>query len=448
MIVPRNRLLLFAGCILLPMSLAEAAFPALLPLLSGIFAAAAIVCLLDALHAASRLAGVRVEFPQRAGIVRNSDETLDFTVQDDRGAGGALRIGLGLPREVNSPRRELDVVLPPNRAGLAISWPINVPGRGEYLLSRCYFRVPSRLGLWFEQGSLPAGTLIQVYPNLLSEYRKVSALFLRRNGAGIRAHRQIGQGRDCEKLRDYAPGDSMSDIHWRVTAKRSRLVTKEYQLERTQEIYVVIDASRLSARPANATNDGAGAWEPLLEHYISSALTLGDFARRQGDRFGLLAFSNRILRFIRAGGGKAHYRTCRDALLDLHPQTVTPDFEELAGTILQNLRRRALLLFLTSLDDPSLADSFLSHMEAVGRRHFIVVNMIKPPLAVPVFSDQDVTDTGDIYRRLAGHMLRQSLSNLEVLLRRRGIDLALTDRDNLCVEMVSRYVNIKRRQVL
>ncbi len=448
MIVPQNRLLLLLGCVLVPLSLAEAAFPAVSTLLVGVFAVIAALCLLDALHATRSVAGVKVEFPERINIIRNVDEHLDFTVQDCRGAGGTLYIALGLPGEINSIHREMEVKLPPDRVGLKITWPVSAKSRGEYLISRCYFRVPSRLGLWFKTGSLPVSTTIRVYPNLLSEYRKISALFLRRNGAGIRTQRQIGQGKEYEKLRDYLPGDSMSDIHWRVTAKRGRLVTKEYQLERTQEIYVIIDASRLSARAIQSPGEESGARESLMERYISSALALGDFAQRQGDRFGLLAFSNRMLRFIRAGGGKMHYRICRDALLDIHPQTVTPDFEELAGTILQNLRRRALLLFLTSLDDPSLAESFLSDMEAVSRRHVVVVNMIKPSLAGPLFSGQDVADTADIYKFLGGHLLWANLRKLDVLLRRRGIGLALVDQENLCVEMVSRYVNVKQRQVL
>jgi uncharacterized protein (DUF58 family) len=448
MIIPQNRLLLLVGFVLLPMSLVEAAVPAFLPMLLGTCAVMAIICLVDGLRAARRIAGVRVEFPETVSIARNSDESLDFTVRDESGAARTLCLGLSLPREINSTRREMNVELPSNRTSLRIEWPISAPGRGQYLLSKCYFRVPSRLGLWLKQASLPAGTLIRVYPNLASEYRKVFTLFARRNGAGIRPHRQIGQGREFEKLRDYQPGDSMTDIHWRVTAKRNRLVTKEYQLERTQDIYVIIDASRLSTRTISSPGEGRGVQEPLLERYINAALTVGDFARRQGDRFGLLAFSNRILRFIRAGGGKMHYRTCRDALLDLHAQTVTPDFEELANSILQNLRRRALLLFLTSLDDPSLAESFLSDMAAASRKHIIIVNMIRPSLARPLFSGQEVSDTGDIYRWLGGHLLWRNLSKLEVLLRRRGIDFALIDRENLCVEMVSRYVNVKRRQVL
>lgn len=442
MIVPCNRLLFLVGATTLPMSVVAAAVPAVLPLLLGTFAVITLISLLDALHAGRTIRGLHVKFPEKVNLLRKHDEFLNFTVYHDR-PFGTLHVGLALPREVQSTLRELVVALPPEGEGLPIAWPVNAKTRGEYVLSRFYFRVPSRLGLWMKQGSLPAGTRILVYPDLLSEHRRVWALFPRRGGAGIHVHRQRGQGKEFEKLRDYLPGDSMSDVHWRMTAKRNRLVTKEYQLERTQEIYVVIDASRLSARPA-----GPDEAEPLLERYIGSALILGDFAQRQGDRFGLLTFSNRMLTFIRAAGGKVHFRACRHALLNLHPQPVTPDFEELAGTILQNLRRRALLLFLTSLDDPSLADSFMSDMEAVARRHIILVNMIRHSSARPLFSDGEVAGDRDIYSRLGGHLVWNNLRQLEVLLRRRGMGFALADRENLGVEMIDRYVDIKRRQVL
>ncbi|MDR3553586.1 MAG: DUF58 domain-containing protein, partial [Syntrophobacteraceae bacterium] len=247
----------------------------------------------------------------------------------------------------------------------------------------------------------------------------------------------------------YLPGDGMADIHWRVTAKRGRLVTKEYQLERTQEIYVLLDASRLSSRhvkPASIRHDGGR--EHLLDSYITAGLNLGDFAQRQGDRFGLIAFSDRVLSFIRAGRGRGHFHVCRDTLFDLHPRTVTPDFDELAALIMQNLRRRALLVFLTSLGDPSLAESFLSAMEAVSRRHLVLVGMIRPPQAVPLFSDPDVSDVADIYKRLGGHLALQNLRELEIALRRRAIQFFLVDHGKLCVEMVSHYMDVKRRQIL
>ena len=126
----------------------------------------------------------------------------------------------------------------------------------------------------------------------------------------------------------------MSDIHWRVTAKRGRLVTKEYQVERTREIYVAVDTSRLSGRTLDTEPKEKKG--PLIERYVSAALSLGATIQSQGDKFGLLAFDRQVRRFVRAGGGKAHFRACLDAAFDLHAETVSPDFGELAGFLLHS----------------------------------------------------------------------------------------------------------------
>jgi len=137
-----------------------------------------------------------------------------------------------------------------------------------------------------------------------------------RGGFGIHAHRQVGKGREFEKLRDYVPGDGSEDIHWKATARRGRPVTKVFQIERTQEVYVALDASRLSAR------------EDAIERHISTALLIGMAAEKQGDLFGLLSFSDRVENFLRAANGTTHYHACRDAIHALQPRKVNPDFDE------------------------------------------------------------------------------------------------------------------------
>ena len=121
--------------------------------------------------------------------------------------------------------------------------------------------------------------------------------------------RQIGRGREFEKLREYVPGDGSDEIHWKATARRGRPITKVFQVERTQEIYVVIDASRLSARPAGD--------ETALERSIAAALIVGAAAERRGDLFGLAAFSHQVEAFTRARNGKSHYAACRDAIYQI-----------------------------------------------------------------------------------------------------------------------------------
>src|SRR5204863_1117351 len=109
---------------------------------------------------------------------------------------------------------------------------------------------------------------IRVYPNLLNERKNLAALFLHRGSFGMHAQRQIGKGRDFEKLREYIPGDSYDEVHWKATAKRGRPVTKIFQIERTQEVYVIIDASRLSARPTQVAGLPEGRSSPDLQPAI------------------------------------------------------------------------------------------------------------------------------------------------------------------------------------
>ena len=183
----------------------------------------------------------------------------------------------------------------------------------------------SPLGFWAARKIVPVQSEIRVYPNLLNDRKNLAALFLNRGVFGLHAQRQIGKGRDFEKLREYIPGDGYDEIHWKATARRGKPITKVFQIEKTQEVYVVVDASRLSAR---TTTETAGA-DSALERFVTAALVLGLAAEQQGDLFGLLTFTDKVEKFVRAKNGESHYNACRDALYTLQPKIVTPDFDEL-----------------------------------------------------------------------------------------------------------------------
>ena len=279
----------------------------------------------------------------------------------------------------------------------------------------------------------------------MTERNNLAALFLNRGAFGVHAQRQIGKGRDFEKLREYIPGDSYDEIHWKATAKRGHPVTKVFQIERTQEVYVIIDASRLSAR---TVADHANSHIPTLERYITAALVLGLAAERQGDLFGLVTFSDKVQNFVRAKNGRKHYSACRDAIYRLQPQIVTPDFEEMATFIRLRLRRRALLVFLTALDDPLLAESFVRSADLLCRQHLLLVNMVQPPGAHPLFSDASVASLDGLYRHLGGHLLWHNLRELGKVLQRRGVQFSLLENERLSAQLISQYLSVKQRQLL
>jgi len=306
--------------------------------------------------------------------------------------------------------------------------------RGEHPISRCDLEVKSPASLWLVRRTLPIETKLRVYPDMRGD--KTAAALLHRRDPGSHRFRQLGRGREFERLRDYLPGDTFDEVSWKATARRGRPVVRVFQIERTQDVYVALDVSRLSGR------HGA------IEDFVKASLLLGLAAESQGDKFGLVIFSDRVHSFLRAAKGKQQYAACRDALYRVQPQSVSPDFAELFTFLQLNLRRRALVIFLTALDDPLLAETFSRDLTLLTRRHLAVVALMNDPDVQPVFEGPAARDTADVYRGLAGHLVWSQLRETEKKLERHGVIIARVDPDRVGAQLAGVYANIKRRQLL
>ncbi|MFQ5932354.1 MAG: DUF58 domain-containing protein [Nitrospiraceae bacterium] len=432
----------------LPFLAAGGAIPALAVPSGSLIAVFFALVMLDAVWAFRSLDGINVELPDLIRLSKDRTGEIELRIKNEKQKAKSLRVGLALPPEICSLDEELRVALPVESPLSRLCWPCTPLKRGNYFLDKCYLETGSPFGFWAIRRATPTHTEIRVYPDMSRERRNLSGLFLNRGGVGLHSQRQVGRGREFEKLRQYMPGDSYDEIHWKATAKRRHPVTKIFQIERTQEVYVIIDASRLSARRSDSPLSGDHESQTTLERFITAALVIGLAAEKQGDLFGVLTFSDGVQRFLRAKNGKAHYNACRDALYTLEPQIVTPDFQDLCAFIRLRLRRRALLAFLTDLSDPVVAESFVRSVDLISRHHLVVVNMLKSPNVTPLFSDSDVTSTQDLYEKLAGHILWHDLRELEKILHRRGVRFSLLDHEKLSIQLVSQYMSVKQRQLL
>ncbi len=444
MIVPRTRLILWIALIVLPFAAIAATVPGT-TVISAVFVGGLFATVVaDAFLAFGQLTGIRVQLPDVVRFQKDRPGVLEVRIHNESLTSRLLRIGFAFPREIVPETDDRTVTLPANAALSRLDWAATPNRRGQYFLDRVYLEGVSPLGFWAIRASQPAKAELRVYPNLFDERKHVAALFLRRGQTGTHAQRLAGQGRDFEKLRDYISGDSHDEIHWKASAKRGHPVTKVFQIERTQEVYVIVDASRLTAREI----DMSGSRTTALERFVTAALILGLAAEQQGDQFGLITFSDRVLSFVRAKSGQAHYDACRDRLYTLHPQSVTPDFEELCSFIRLRLRKRALLIFLTALDDPMLAENFTKASELLSRQHLILVDMLQPVGANPLFSSENVANADDLYRRLGGHLQWSQLRELEKVLRHRGVRLSQLDPAQLAAQLIAQHADVKRRQLL
>jgi len=336
--------------------------------------------------------------------------------------------------------------------------------RGGFSLDVLFLETRSQLGLWLMRRRFDLAVELRVYPDLTLERKRLASLFLMRGQDGTHIVRQVGKGRDFEQLREYQPGDDYVDIDWKATARRGIPVTRTYQIEKTQEVYVVVDHSRLSAReirvPIKENQGGDWLYEEQssggdylvttqLEKFLHCSLILASVAERQGDHFGFVSFADNVSRFIRGRNGKEHYNLVRDALYTLEPEPVAPDFEQLMIALRQRLTRRALLIMLVDLSDPLTAEQFFEALPLINRQHLVLVNMVKPEHAYPLFSGRvDPETISEVYEELGGHFQWQEIRETRNKLHHLGVELSTPDHAELCTEAVTQYLNVKSRQLI
>ncbi|MEM7601260.1 MAG: DUF58 domain-containing protein [Verrucomicrobiota bacterium] len=336
--------------------------------------------------------------------------------------------------------------------------------RGRYSFDRIFIEGRSRFGLWLIRRPIALDVELRIYPDLSIERKRLASIFLMRGHDGSHLVRQVGKGRDFEQLREYQPGDDYVDIDWKATARRQMPVTRTYQIEKTQEVYVVVDHSRLSGREirvpvsdevgadwtySEASSGGSEMITTQLEKFLHCSLILASVAERQGDCFGLVSFSDKVDQFIKAKSGKGHYNVVRDALYTLEPKLVAPDFEPLMVTLRQKLTRRALIVMLVDLSDPLTSENFFEALPLINRQHLVLVNMVKPESARELFSRHSVPESAaEIYDELAGHLQWQELQEVGNQLKHLGVELGTPEHEELCTEVVTQYLNVKNRQLI
>jgi uncharacterized protein (DUF58 family) len=432
MTVPSSRLVWLAALVALPAAAMAGSGRGGAAVGAAVLGVSAAVALVDAVLGTERVAQFRIRTPAVTRLTKDVAGVFPVVLENRSGRELGVRVAIEMPEGIVSKRVVEEIQASPGDT--RIDWSSTGLRRGDYQLGAAHVQTVSPLGLWMARASYALAGSVRVYPNLRD--RATASLFLRTAEAGLRIRRQVGKGREFDNLRSYLPGDSFEDIHWKATARRGYPAVKLYQVEHAQEVYAVIDFSRLAAR------------EGILDSYVDAALHLALVAERQGDRFGLVTFSDRTRHFVRAGRGLAHFRLCRETIYNLRPARVSPDFREVFTNLQVNLRRRALLVFFTYLDDALLAETFEREVPLLARRHLVLVNTGRTRNLKPLFTGEPPADLGALYQGLAGQMLWNRMRELKLALGNRGVRLSLVDPARIKTQVTHDYLEVKRRQAL
>src|SRR2546427_4396134 len=291
---------------------------------------------------------------------------------------------------------------------LAVEYSVQPPHRGAYRFGpvdlRCW-----RPGGWLtRQVRIKADEAAAVYPDVLAIKRY--ELMLRggmRIMAGLRRARPPGATTAFAGLRDYLPGDEIRRISWKATARRDRPVTIEVEAERGQQAIIALDCGRLMTAPAGVLTK--------LDHAVNAALLLAWVAQSQGDRVGMMTFSDGVRRFAPPQRGPAQISRLNRMLYEVQPEYTEPDFAEAFTYLAHRVSRRSLVVVLTDVLDPEASRDLVAHALRLGTRHLVLVVAMADP-EVLAARDAPITAPGRAYEWAAAEeLLASRRQSFEVL---------------------------------
>ncbi len=312
--------------------------------------------------------------------------------------------------------------------------------RGDYQFGDIHLRGRSRLALSWWQRRIPAEQAVQVYPDLLQVHRY--DLLMRRSHLqqpGFRLLRRLGEGTEFESLRDYVPDDDFRDIDWKASARRSKPITRNYQIERSQNLIVMIDAGRMMCAQLNGMSK--------LDYAINAALMLAYVAIRQDDAVGMMVFADTVQTFVPPRKGATQIGRLADQLYAVEPTMMEPDYSAALTTLHTRSRKRALVVIFTDIIDKEASQQLLAHAASLYPQHLPLVVTIRDP-SLEQTADLAPQDVPAVYQRaVAGGLLRDRQGAL-LALRRRGARIVDARPEQLTVATVNTYLAIKAQQLL
>ena len=343
------------------------------------------------------------------------------------------------PQLILNGEREAAIRVEPHSTATLI-YGLTPPRRGRFEFGVTALRFRSRLNLVWRDASGSEPITVKVYPNLRrARETELKALGARSMVSSYRKSSWRGEGREFESMRDYVRGDELRHISWTATARRGKLTTRQYQIERDQTILVALDAGRLmTARIENETK---------LDSAVHATLALFSAAARAGDNAGLVVFGRRIKSYLPPSRGRDHIDAALEALYAVEPEMIEPSYPHAFQFIAANSKRRSLVVLLTDLVDEEGSKELLTSLKLLRPRHLpLVITIADRDLKAVV---QEVpSSVRDVFTQsVAEEIIHQREAALRMVESAGGLALDVTAA-SLAPALLETYMRVKERGLL
>jgi uncharacterized protein (DUF58 family) len=329
------------------------------------------------------------------------------------------------------------------RGSVELAGTVRGMARGESTLGNVALRVRTPLGLVARTLHYERADRVLVAPSLAGVRRfRWLAVHQRLAAVGVRSTPRRGEGRTFASLRDYVVGDDPRHIDWKASARRGHPITREYTIEQSQTVYLLVDAGR------SMTQLASGTGYSRFEYALSSALVLADVASTAGDRVGAMVFDDQLRALVPAQRGRAALQALRAAMVPLQPSLVEPDYSAAFRALAARQRKRALLVMLTDVIDARAARGLLAHLTRGASRHLAVVVALRNDALLAAANLPGEPSGRTLYTAAAAEELIAERTTALQRMRDSGVVVLDVAPDAMAAAVVNQYLELKARGAL
>lgn len=312
--------------------------------------------------------------------------------------------------------------------------------RGVYAFGNLNVFASSPLHLVTRRYTFDKSQEVPVYPSFL-QLRKYDLIAFtnRLFEYGLKKIRRIGHTMEFEQIKEYVQGDDIRNINWKATAKKNQLMVNQYQDEKSQPIYSVIDKGRVMKMPFEALS--------LLDYAINATLVISNIALKKQDKAGMFAFSNSVDNRVVAQRRSAQMNLILETLYNLGTAFAESDYSRLYIDIKRNLNQRSLLLLYTNFETMDALHRQLPYLQAIAKQHLLVVIFFENT-ELDEFVEKKAATAHQIFEQTIAEKFIYEKKLIVNELRKHGIQTILTKPENLTINTINKYLEIKARGLL
>ena len=307
--------------------------------------------------------------------------------------------------------------------------------RGEYTFNTVHARYNGLLKLCIKNKICELKEKYKVYPNI-KDLRKYTLAAIKKNQLihGSKKTRNFGIGTEFENLREYNIDDEYRKINWMATARLNKLIVNTYEPERNQQIFILIDSSRVMNSEINNVKK--------LDYAINSAFVLSEFIIKKNDNVGLLVFDSSVRRFVKPGKGMNQFRVLAENLYNVEENIVSADYRRALTYLNSYHKRRSLLCIFTDLFDTEDASSLVNSLKTISKRHVPLVISIKDMRLYKIASDV-AKDENNMFLKAGAMKIIDEREKIKKIFLNSGIASIDIPPDELSIEVLNMYISMK-----